>query len=265
MKLLQASTAIATFLAVPLEATSAATAEKEQDANKNFSPPTHLRNNGGDILEQTELNDFNKQKQQLWEEPPDDGELADYFYPETTFGDSWEQGSDEFDEDSMDKNFMALFESETEGNKDKNETSIDLGWWTYSTSEERGPIHCHGGASYGVGCSGRYCDNVRMGCRQPPSWWGRRMNSYWTGYVSEEHGALYCASGYYANGLRCSGRYCDNVSFLCTKWSNKRVGRCFWGRSFSEENRYSYSSSYYVRGVKCYGRYCDNKRLYYCL
>jgi hypothetical protein len=84
----------------------------------------------------------------------------------------------------------------------------------------------------------------------------------WTDFVSEEQGEgrpALCASGA-ATGLRCSGRYCDNVSLLC---SGPAQGDGSWGPYFSEEGSAEHvcPEGQFVTGLRCSGRYCDNVSL----
>jgi hypothetical protein len=138
--------------------------------------------------------------------------------------------------------------------------------WTHFVSEEHGegnPAQCHGSLVSGLGCSGRYCDNVGLECSAPVG----TGDSFWSSYFSEEGSAEFvCPEGHYVTGARCSGRYCDNVSLRCTRAPDLRPSRCYWTPDISEENggRISFGAGTYLRGVHCSGRYCDNLRSYVC-
>src|SRR5690606_32440259 len=57
----------------------------------------------------------------------------------------------------------------------------------------------------------------------------------WTPATSEEDGAAspaQCASGL-VSGLRCTGRYCDNMALKCS--SGQALGERSWSPYFSEE------------------------------
>lgn len=82
----------------------------------------------------------------------------------------------------------------------------------------------------------------------------------WTLSTSEEQGEsspAVCSSGF-ANGVRCQGRYCDNISFKCGKAVAKDGGQ--WSSYFSEEEPHEQvcPSGQFVDGVRCKGRYCDS-------
>jgi hypothetical protein len=137
--------------------------------------------------------------------------------------------------------------------------------WTPYVSEEQGeanPAVCNGLVS-GLGCSGRYCDNVGLECTTPLG----LGESTWSPYFSEEGSAEYvCPEGQYVTGARCTGRYCDNMSVRCTRAPDLTVQRCFWTPEISEENggKIEYGEGTYLRGLHCSGRYCDNLRSYVC-
>lgn len=67
-------------------------------------------------------------------------------------------------------------------------------------------------------------------------------------------------------GLGCRGRYCDDVSLLCTQFRNVNERDCHWTGWISEEGggKLRFGSGYFARGLDCRGSYCDNKRFYVC-
>lgn len=172
-------------------------------------------------------------------------------------------------------------------------------YWTPWVSEERGgPARACGQwneAAVGFGCSGRYCDSVRLLCETMP--FGTTLDpatDYWSGYFSEEHddygtwdsyGGWHheenqeiCHTPYHnskglVSGIKCRGRYCDNISVECTK-PVKYVGgtryevqmnNCSWTAWQSEEQgSRDFGWNRYITGVECQGSYCDNKRFYVC-
>ncbi len=82
----------------------------------------------------------------------------------------------------------------------------------------------------------------------------------WTPSTSEEQGEAspaLCGSGL-VSGLRCSGRYCDNVALKCS--SNAFLGERSWAPYVSDEGTTEYvcPDGRFVDGVRCTGRYCDN-------
>ena len=53
--------------------------------------------------------------------------------------------------------------------------------------------------------------------------------------ISEETPPAVCWAGWFVSGIRCSGRYCDNVSLLCPL-VNLRTIHCWQTRAVSEEH-----------------------------
>jgi len=72
----------------------------------------------------------------------------------------------------------------------------------------------------GLGCSGRYCDNLQMTMHgfeggTPPiqsSWWQN-------GFSEEPPGYDRCRDNGYVAGIKCSGDYCDNLRFFCINYN----------------------------------------------
>jgi hypothetical protein len=140
--------------------------------------------------------------------------------------------------------------------------------WTGYTSEESPPLTCaHGQAVQGLDCTGRYCDNVSLYCTSTgrATGWGT-----WLPYFSEEGSGSadegHCvANDMWMTGLGCSGKYCDNLSMLCSQMVGSSTGTCWWSAWYSEEQAPYYApNGYYVKGIECDGSYCDNKRYRYC-
>jgi len=85
----------------------------------------------------------------------------------------------------------------------------------------------------------------------------------WTPFTSEEQGEnspALCSTGL-VSGLRCSGRYCDNVSLACAVAGVATAGT--WGPYFSEEAPAEQicPDGEFVSGLRCKGRYCDDMSL----
>jgi hypothetical protein len=151
---------------------------------------------------------------------------------------------------------------------------VDLGdeqfrSWTGYTSEEYPPLSCpYGEAVQGADCKGSYCDNISLYCNST----GRGTGwSTWTPYFSEEGSGTanegHCVGGdMWMTGVACKGRYCDNLSLMCSQLVNSSTGECGWTEWYSEEQgAFGGYPGYFVKGIECSGRYCDNKRYYYCL
>ncbi len=154
--------------------------------------------------------------------------------------------------------------------------------WTSSFSEEgRSWQLCPGNqALRGVQCTGDYCDNLSLYCRGQGL--GAVSNAWWTRSISEEStggrdtvdGVVVrvndnmqrCGTNAYIAGMRCSGRYCDNVSLYCKQFQNKRPNNCNWTSWVSEEHggRLVFGSNQYAVGMECIGEYCDTKRFLVC-
>jgi hypothetical protein len=139
--------------------------------------------------------------------------------------------------------------------------------WQQHISEEGGAMAiCKRGLMTGIHCTGKYCDNVSVGCTTQPRL-GRTTS--WTPWHSEENKALMCGDGYFISKLKCQGRYCDNISAQCTQAAGKALN-CHWlnnGAWVSEEGSGRLAISQprtFVRGIQCSGKYCDAKKLYVC-
>lgn len=138
--------------------------------------------------------------------------------------------------------------------------------WTYPTSEERPPANCDPGSMVNqFGCSGGWCDNVRLYCVPTGE---VTAGATWTSYFSEE-GVSYrvCPLRHWMSGISCRGGWCDNVSIECTYYPNVAEPQvCFWTGWISEEGggTLAFGPGFYARGAQCSGGYCDNMRFYVC-
>ena len=153
--------------------------------------------------------------------------------------------------------------------------------WSAETTDGLPPIHCQGPIG-GVSCSGKYCDNIAILCRDPIDETG---DANWTDYFSEEGTNLaipdyqipagglrgpfngeICPDTAVVSGFACAGAYCDNVSIECTELLNVRLTTCRWtSKSYSEENRaVAFPENELLHGVACFGTNCDNKKYYLC-
>jgi hypothetical protein len=178
-------------------------------------------------------------------------------------------------------------------------------YWTPWVSEENGgpPTYCRAWneAAVGFGCSGSYCDNIRILCETLP--FNATLDSrsvYWTDFFSEETSGeatdishpsnhlVWYPNGNGENykvchwnrpnpgllaGIKCKGRYCDDISLECIqpiKWKNGisypvQVNNCNWSWWYSEEQgSVDFGYNRYITGVRCRGRYCDDKQFYVC-
>ncbi len=74
------------------------------------------------------------------------------------------------------------------------------------------------GALDGVRATGSYSDNISIRCLDitlPTQ--GFNLACSWTPYFSEEQGFASFPAGSFAAGVRCSGRYCDNLSYYACR------------------------------------------------
>jgi hypothetical protein len=68
--------------------------------------------------------------------------------------------------------------------------------------------------------SGRYSDNIALECTKLANEaFFDNKSCFWTAPVSEEQGTLFFPIGYVAVGARCSGSYCDNLSWHVCKYN----------------------------------------------
>ena len=98
---------------------------------------------------------------------------------------------------------------------------VDRGWTIYVSEEGGGPAAlCPSGAIVdGIRATGSYADNVSVHCTGA-SFPSQGTNCKWTPWFSEEQGGqTFTGPGLrsaVALGVRCSGSYCDNMSyFVC--------------------------------------------------
>jgi len=139
--------------------------------------------------------------------------------------------------------------------------------WTTWTSEESGPRVCDNDKFVsGFGCSGSYCDNVRLECHNP-STVGNLAARNWLSQVSEEGvNSRFCPYNRYISGISTTGRYSDNINLECAYGSNQKKNSCYWTGWKSEESGGTlyFPSGYHATGMQCSGSFCDNKRFYIC-
>lgn len=138
--------------------------------------------------------------------------------------------------------------------------------WTGWTSEEYEPETCDfDKMQTGFGCSGSYCDWVKLECNSPGI--SNITNRQWLTQVSEEAGGTrFCPWGEFVSGVSTAGRYADNIALECADAGGVSWNACYWTRWVSEEagGTLLFPVGYYGVGVQCSGSYCDNKRFYIC-
>lgn len=85
---------------------------------------------------------------------------------------------------------------------------------------------------------------------------------HWLQWTTDGSAAIQTGNAFLAQGLRCDGRYCDNVNLLSSE-SGFTHTNSSWTDYFSEEgNRERICpNNGFVTGLRCSGRYCDNVSL----
>lgn len=146
------------------------------------------------------------------------------------------------------------------------------------SEEGRGQEVCPMGyALKGIQCSGQFCDNKRLWCWPVRSFSG---GGDFKNFFSEEQYSNYNTvwDNYHfdlglVTGMRCSGRYCDNISLRKSSTSRiLKTSSCQQSPFFSDEweagrnvgNIYVCPGERVVGGVTCQGSFCDNISLYCC-
>ena len=85
----------------------------------------------------------------------------------------------------------------------------------------------------------------------------RLSGGEWTAYYSEEGGEALCNG--LVTGMRCRGKYCDDVSLECDQSTLGDTYSHSWTKYFSEETGgLICGGEGYITGVKCQGKYCDD-------
>lgn len=144
--------------------------------------------------------------------------------------------------------------------------SVQAFEWTGWTSEEYEPRTCDFDKfQSGFGCSGSYCDWVKLECNNPVI--ANITDRHWLSQISEEGiGQRFCPLGEFVSGISTSGPYSDNISLECADAAGVYWHSCKWSDWISEENGGTlfFESGYYAVGVQCRGSYCDEKRFRIC-
>ena len=83
--------------------------------------------------------------------------------------------------------------------------------------------------------------------------------AHWMPWTSDGQPALTSGATFLTHGLRCRGRYCDDVSLLNVE-SGFTQTQSWWTDSFSEEgnNERVCANNGFVTGLGCSGDYCDS-------
>jgi hypothetical protein len=163
-------------------------------------------------------------------------------------------------------------------------TGAIINQWNPWFSEEgvygTGYKNCYPGsdgtAVSGVGCSGSYCDNIRLYCERPPAGFTESTGAIYAvyGYISEEapNNYKYCPNGSILWGMDATGSYSDNIAITCKAMNFPTQGvSCKWSPWVSDEQGTLYFDPEPARpgrgvaiGVSCSGSYCDNMQFLVC-
>jgi len=151
-----------------------------------------------------------------------------------------------------------------------NSTSNDAACWTREFSEERsGDMQCgRNMAVAGLWCSGKYCDNKSLYCKRLPPSVGNVTTATNSKWISEEkpNASFRTDQGggvKLVSGLKCKGKYCDNLSGYTITTNLTKTGQWKWLSFFSEEHGGKVcGKDQYVTGIGCKGSYCDNISLH---
>jgi hypothetical protein len=85
---------------------------------------------------------------------------------------------------------------------------------------------------------------------------------HWTRWTTDGEAAVETGDGFLVGGLRCGGRYCDDVGLLAVETGHAHL-TSWWTGYFSEEgqNYRVCEDGGFVTGLHCTGRYCDDLNL----
>ncbi|MGJ4745632.1 RICIN domain-containing protein [Leptospira sp. SA-E8] len=85
---------------------------------------------------------------------------------------------------------------------------------------------------------------------------------HWLNWTTDGANPIEAGPTFLTRGLRCSGRYCDDVNLLASE-SGYTQTNSWWTDWFSEEgtNYRVCDNNAFVTGIKCSGSYCDNVSL----
>ncbi|WP_246053000.1 RICIN domain-containing protein [Leptospira semungkisensis] len=85
---------------------------------------------------------------------------------------------------------------------------------------------------------------------------------HWLQWTTDGSAPIQMDGPFLTQGLRCNGRYCDDVNLLATETSYTQTNS-WWTDYFSEEgtNYRICDNNGFVTGIQCSGSYCDNVSL----
>lgn len=184
------------------------------------------------------------------------------------------------DEERVDSSEQAYFDANPEVQASGNP-------YTPFTSEELPQVQCRSGyAAVGADCSGSYCDNYRLACKDFPG--STKGDSEWSPWF-EDGGRVEweCPGKTWVTGVACDGSYCDNIKIRCQDLG-KTGTQCIkyspilscmtsgflfgthCSSGHSEENNNPFliadkdKSGWFMKGIRCRGQHCDDKYYTWC-
>jgi len=145
--------------------------------------------------------------------------------------------------------------------------------WSEWTSEESGETMAQSIAVSGIGCSGRYCDKVRMRFEISHQ---VGLIADWSAWASDDtsNQVSSCPAKHVAVQIGCKGKFCDEVRLRCASYPKLNPGDVWQSGWFSEEDagQAVCPADYLLTAVECHARkciigfnckhYCDDKKLH---
>jgi hypothetical protein len=98
---------------------------------------------------------------------------------------------------------------------------------------------------------------------QHASFAGDGRPPFWSRWTTDGAAGIELPDGFLARGLRCRGRYCDDVGLFAVPAGASTTSASSWTDGFSEEdtNYRVCDGNGFVTGLRCSGKYCDNLQL----
>ena len=113
-----------------------------------------------------------------------------------------------------------------------------------------------------VGCAGPDDDEEVAASTRGVGVPAGRHPDFWTRWTTDGQAAVEQGGTFLTRGLRCRGRYCDDVGLLARDSGHAQI-ESWWTDHFSEEgtNYRVCEKDGFVTGLHCSGRYCDDVAL----
>ena len=86
-------------------------------------------------------------------------------------------------------------------------------WSGWFSDEDPHGYECpNGGYVSGVGCSGMYCDSIRIRCTNTST---KQASGNYRSTKYFSAGKEVCDQGQFVVGIRCKGKYCSTIQLVC--------------------------------------------------